>query len=72
MNKSNLFANLMAKLAKKQPRTTTCDNCSTSLQYVIDTGRLGCPKCYDVFLPTLKNMVSQMKQSHVGKRPKDR
>ena len=51
--------------------TNKCESCGTSFDDILDTGRLGCGKCYDVvyeeLLPTLKKVHGSI--SHIGKRP---
>ncbi len=47
-----------------------CEVCNTTLGYLIEHGRLGCPECYGVFKNYLKEVVVQMNDKHVGKKPK--
>jgi protein-arginine kinase activator protein McsA len=54
---------------KGQSKYTKCE-CNTLLQYVLETGRVGCPKCYITFKQTLEQLVSQLKNRHCGKYPK--
>ena len=46
-----------------------CDSCGSTFEDIIDTGRYGCPNCYDVFEdrmdPILKNL--QGANRHVGR-----
>ncbi len=37
----------------------------------MDTGFVGCPKCYEVFEPLISGMVKKLQQAdrHVGKNP---
>ncbi len=49
-----------------------CKRCRTSLSDFLDTGFVGCSKCYDTFLPYAKDMALEIhgKCNHIGKMPK--
>ncbi len=50
--------------------TLQCDNCGMSYHEFVDTGKLGCNHCYDIFAdlldPVLKNIHGS--STHVGRR----
>lgn len=45
-----------------------CDSCGATLKDFQDTGRLGCPKCYDTFETQLRDLLRRLHGSshHVG------
>ena len=47
-----------------------CDSCNTSFEDIINTGKLGCPNCYDVFSDRLEPILkrSQGANRHVGRK----
>ncbi len=47
-----------------------CESCKTTIDYVIKTGKLGCAKCYDIFHPVLRELITQLNFKHIGKKPK--
>ena len=53
-------------------KTTTmqCDNCGTTYDEFIDTGKFGCSHCYDIFADWLDNVLKNIHGSarHVGRR----
>ena len=53
-------------------KTTTmqCDNCGTTYDEFIDTGKFGCSNCYDIFADGLDNVLKNIHGSarHVGRR----
>ena len=53
-------------------KTTTmqCDNCGTTYDEFIDTGKFGCSHCYDIFADGLDNVLKNIHSSarHVGRR----
>ena len=53
-------------------KTTTmqCDNCGTTYDEFIDTGKFGCSHCYDIFADGLDNVLKNIHGSarHVGRR----
>jgi protein arginine kinase activator len=48
--------------------TGSCDYCGATLQDFRDTGRLGCPHCYQTFEQHLRNLLRRLHGSsqHVG------
>lgn len=48
--------------------TTACDFCGGTLKDFRDTGRLGCPHCYETFAPHLRDLLRRIHGSsqHVG------
>ncbi len=71
MNYEKLLADLKQQFqTKSQSKYTKCE-CGTSLQYVLEVGRVGCPKCYLTFKSTLESLVPQLKDKHCGKYPKN-
>lgn len=61
MKKNQLFTHMQDN--------SRCEICKTTLQYVLKVGRLGCPECYKAFRHILVQLIPQMQQVHVGKRP---
>ena len=53
-------------------KTTTmqCDNCGTTYDEFIDTGKFGCSNCYDIFADGLDNVLKNIHGSarYVGRR----
>lgn len=51
-----------------------CDGCGLTPSDFKEHGRLGCPRCYDVFGPKLESVIRKLHkgESHVGKVPKGR
>ncbi len=49
-----------------------CPKCGFTLEDFKKRSRLGCPDCYDVFMPVLEEHLGNMHRGlhHVGKRPK--
>lgn len=48
-----------------------CDGCNWTLKALRQTGRVGCPECYNVFREVIENALENMHRGklHVGKRP---
>lgn len=48
-----------------------CPECKTTGEEFLQTGFVGCPKCYDVFEPIVAQTVKKLQQSdrHIGKTP---
>jgi protein arginine kinase activator len=54
------------------PQTTRCPDCGMTWQEFKDTGLLGCPKDYELFVNQLGGVVERAQQSathHTGKMP---
>ena len=49
----------------------SCSNCNWTLKALRQTGRVGCPECYNVFREVIQNALENMHRGklHVGKRP---
>jgi protein arginine kinase activator len=49
-----------------------CGFCNTTFDIFSQTGKLGCPQCYDVFADQLANPIKRIHGSdrHIGKIPK--
>ena len=47
-----------------------CDSCNTSFEDIINTGKLGCPNCYDVFSDILDPILKRLQgdNRHVGRK----
>jgi protein arginine kinase activator len=59
----------------ERPRTRVrrvCKSCGTQLAKVLDTGKVGCGKCYEAFAEEIEPMVSALHGSteHQGKTPR--
>lgn len=52
-------------------RTLICPECKTTSEEFIETGFVGCPRCYEVFEPLIVQTVKKLQQSdrHIGKSP---
>ena len=48
-----------------------CIDCNWTLKALRQTGRVGCPQCYNVFREVIENALENMHRGklHVGKRP---
>ncbi len=53
-----------------QTKTLQCDNCKTTYDEFIKTGKFGCSHCYDVFSSGLNNVLKNLQSSdtHVGRK----
>lgn len=51
------------------PTTEVCPGCQTTLQKMMDTGTVGCPKCYDAFPVQLESLLEGLHYAipHRGK-----
>jgi protein arginine kinase activator len=63
---------LFAHQKFEQVKRLHCSSCKITFEEIIKIGRLGCSKCYDIFGPTLRQLLEQINAKHVGKRPKGR
>ena len=52
--------------------TLKCDNCGTTYDEFIKTGKFGCSNCYDVFSHGLDNVLKNIHSSstHIGRKSK--
>lgn len=50
-------------------KQSVCSNCNTSFDDIINTGKLGCPECYDVFSDRLDPILKRIQGAnrHVGR-----
>lgn len=50
-------------------KTTRCDNCGTTFEDIVNTGRLGCSNCYDIFGDKLDAILKRLQGSsrHIGR-----
>lgn len=51
-----------------------CPNCNTTVENLSETGRLGCPECYDHFEDLVVEFAEQIQggTQHIGKEPKSK
>ncbi len=66
----NQFLKTQANVS--DPQTARCADCGMTWQEFKDTGLLGCPKDYDLFLNQLSGVIERAQQSathHTGKTP---
>lgn len=67
-------ATVITVKARRQAGTElTCGSCGLSFAEFRETGRLGCPACYDAFEDRLGPMIERAQEGgthHVGKTPK--
>ncbi|MDD5728797.1 MAG: UvrB/UvrC motif-containing protein, partial [Victivallales bacterium] len=56
---------------RSEETSITCGNCNWTLDALRQTGRVGCPECYNVFREVIQNALENMHRGklHVGKRP---
>lgn len=49
-----------------------CDKCSMSLEDIMNTGKVGCDRCYEVFSSELSRSIEKIhgKSNHIGKAPR--
>ena len=71
MDWKELLGQLVNKQQVDQVKLLQCGQCKTTLQYIFEVGKMGCPQCYDTFSSVLKKLVEQMQFKHVGKYPKN-
>ncbi len=58
--------------ARVRVQTARCPTCRTSLASFKDSGRFGCPNCYEHFLPQVKDLLPRVHAGayqHRGKTP---
>lgn len=58
-------------IAAPQPGTQRCDVCGLSYNQFTQTGRFGCPNCYDSFATRLEPLLRRIQNNgqHTGKVP---
>ncbi len=54
-----------------ETRVLICPDCRTTSDEFLETGFVGCPRCYEVFAPLVARTVKKLQQSdiHIGKTP---
>ena len=76
MDFSNFFGDFMEEFAKpewmpllNEVKTLACDNCGYTFDDIVNTGKLGCGNCYDVFEAKLDPIIKKIQGSnqHVGR-----
>ena len=65
------FGELEAMPIFNELKEEVCNSCNTSFEDIINTGRLGCPNCYDVFSDRLDPILKRLQGAnrHVGRKP---
>ena len=63
------FEELESMPLLKEVKQSVCDSCNTSFEDIINTGRLGCPNCYDVFSERLDPILKRIQGAnrHTGR-----
>lgn len=65
------FSQMMSNLERAGVGGKRCEKCGSSLEEIVESGRIGCAECYQTFraelMPTIQNIHG--KAAHVGKRP---
>ena len=53
----------------EETKTARCDNCGTTFEDIVNTGRLGCANCYEAFGDKLDAILKRLQGSsrHVGR-----
>ena len=76
MDFSNFFGDFMEEFTKPEwmpllsnVKTLTCNNCGYTFDDIVNTGKLGCPNCYDVFESELDPIIKRIQGTnrHVGR-----
>lgn len=76
MDFSNFFGDFVEEFTKPEwmpllnnVKTLTCDNCGYTFDDIVNTGKLGCPNCYDVFESELDPIIKRIQGTnrHVGR-----
>lgn len=73
---SNLFSdfsihNIFTKGLQAERPKKICPHCTTALDDIMSSGKVGCSGCYEVFAAELSRSIEKIhgKSSHVGKIP---
>lgn len=67
-----IFSAVIGNASTNAPQEEVlCPRCGTSLSRFTQTGRLGCPACYQAFHQQLQPMLQQIhgQVQHIGRRP---
>ena len=76
MDFSNFFGDFVEEFTKPEwmpllnnVKTLTCNNCGYTFDDIVNTGKLGCPNCYDVFENELDPIIKRIQGTnrHVGR-----
>lgn len=69
-----LFSGLFAIPETARTSRKLCPLCHASLDSLKQSGRVGCPRCYDIFADELRGSIRSIHGAvkHVGKAPKKR
>ena len=76
MDFSNFFGDFIEEFTKPEwmpllsnVKTLTCNNCGYTFDDIVNTGKLGCPNCYEVFESELDPIIKRIQgtNSHVGR-----
>ena len=76
MDFSNFFGDFIEEFTKPEwmpllsnVKTLTCNNCGYTFDDIVNTGKLGCPNCYDVFESELDPIIKRIQgtSKHVGR-----
>ena len=76
MDFSNFFGDFVEEFTKPEwmpllnnVKTLTCNNCGYTFDDIVNTGKLGCPNCYDVFESELDSIIKRIQGTnrHVGR-----
>ena len=79
-NFSNIFGSLLEDFGELESmpmfselKQSVCDNCKTSFEDIVNTGKLGCPHCYDVFSDRLDPILKRLQGAnrHIGRISED-
>ena len=64
------FEELNSMPISNELKEKVCDSCNTSFEDIINTGKLGCPNCYDVFSDRLDPILKRLQGAnrHVGRK----
>ncbi len=66
-----LVTNFGGLFDTQSDRSIVCPDCKTTSEEFLQTGFVGCPRCYEVFEPLVRRTVKKLQQSdiHIGKSP---
>ena len=76
MDFSNFFGDFIEEFTKPEwmpllsnVKTLTCNNCGYTFDDIVNTAKLGCPNCYDVFESELDPIIKRIQgtSKHVGR-----
>lgn len=69
---SKLSMEIDEEYNRQRKQTITCKDCKSTLEDFMDTGFVGCSKCYDVFKDYAREFAFDVhgRAKHIGKVPK--